>query len=75
MNLYARYHMQNATPKERLVVSLIILAVLVVMLAIVGAMQGQDLDDQDKFYCESVSSGLYPDYNGNFKSLCPTAQE
>lgn len=75
MRLYASYHMKNASPKERLIVSLVILALLVVILAIVGAMQAQDLDDQDKFYCEAVSSKMYPDYNGNYNEICPTAQE
>lgn len=75
MRLYASHYLQTATPKERLIVSVVILAVLLVILSIVGMMQGQDLDDQDAFYCEAVASKMYPDYNGNYNEICPTAQE
>jgi len=70
-----RPQLTGLTDKERLSVSLGIIAVLLVCFAILGMMQKTDLDEEQDLYCKAVDAGVYPDYNGNFKEVCPQAKD
>lgn len=75
MSYYTRPDLQNLEQADRLRVSLIMLAILFAILLVAGYLQKDDMDKDDKLYCENVASGVYPDYNGNYHRMCPQAKE
>lgn len=70
-----RPQLSGLTNKERLSISIGMIALLLVVLAIAGIMQGTDLDEEQDLYCKAVDAGVYPDYNGNFHRVCPQAKD
>lgn len=71
MNLLGPHYLnQDATPKQRLVISIIMIIVMVGTLALLGNMTYQDDLDAQKRYCDGVASKEFPDYNGNAEQIC-----
>lgn len=50
--------------------SAIIVVLLILLIGMVGSMTLQDALDEQARYCEGVSSGMHPDYNGNAATVC-----
>lgn len=55
---------------KALVRQLAILALVLLMFGIVGKWDFEDEELQAVSYCENVKSGLWPDYQGTYKSEC-----
>jgi len=48
----------------------IIAALLIVAMGIVGHFDAEEASRQEAEYCYNVKTGLWPDYQGNFKEIC-----
>lgn len=54
------------------------LVAAVAFIAAFGLAGNSDIKEQQAIqdrYCEMVKSGAWPDYNGNYKSMCQEARE
>lgn len=48
----------------------LIAAFIILLMGIVGQSDIEEADRQEAEYCYNVKTGLWPDYQGNFKEIC-----
>lgn len=70
-----RPQITGLTNNQRLAFSVVLLVCMLLCLALLGNMQGTDLDKEQELYCKAVDAGVYPDYNGTFQKMCPQAKD
>lgn len=47
---------------------------VVLALGIVGGMDAEEAERQEVEYCDKVSRGIWPDYDGDYAQRCPRPQ-
>lgn len=46
------------------------LILILLLMGIAGAMDVEDAEKQEQFYCERVATGHWPDYRQNYRQIC-----
>lgn len=61
------------SPRDRIIIGTLAALALLAALGLAGEMDMQDEQRQLVEYCDNVTAGVWPDYQGNAAQVCPAA--